>query len=393
MRIVIAGGSIAGLFAANLLARDGHEVSVHERAAEALSGRGAGIVTHPELFDALARAGVPRDAEIGVGVAGRITYDAAGGVVGERPLPQILAGWSRIYSLLDAALPAGLLRRGHAVAGFAQDDGGVTVSFADGTRARADLLVAADGVRSAIRGVLAPSLRPVPAGYIAWRGVVEEARMSAPTRAALMGHFAFGLPEGEQMLGYPVADAEGGRRFNFVWYRPTDAETLAAMLTDADGHHHPDGIAPPRIRGVYLDEARTAARRILAPAFAEVVALAEPLFFQPIIDLNSTEMVFGRVALIGDAAFVARPHCGMGVTKAGADAVALAQALRAATGDVPSALATFAAQRQPIGRHIVNHARHLGAYMQAQQSTAAEREMAGRYRTPEAVMRETAVPL
>ena len=392
MRIVIAGGSIAGLFAANLLARDGHEVSVHERAAEALSGRGAGIVTHAELFDALAAAGVPRETEIGVSVAGRITYDAAGDVVGERALPQILAGWSRIHSLLDAALPAGLLRRGHAVAGFTQDAQGVTVRFTNNTQTRADLLVAADGVRSTIRGVLAPEARPVPAGYIAWRGVVEEARMSAATRAALMGHFAFGLPEGEQMLGYPVADAEGGRRFNFVWYRPTGAQTLAAMLTDADGRHHPDGIAPPRIRAIFLDGARDAARKILAPAFAEVVALAEPLFFQPIIDLHSTEMVFGRVALIGDAAFVARPHCGMGVTKAGADAVALARALRAFAGDPPAALASFAAERLPIGRHIVDHARHLGAYMQAQQSTAAEREMASRYRTPEAVMRETAVP-
>ena len=122
-----------------------------------------------------------------------------------------------------------------------------------------------------------------------------------------------------------------------------------------------------------------------------MVALAEPLFFQPIIDLHSTAMVFGRVALIGDAAFVARPHCGMGVTKAGADAVALARALRATPGDLSAALTAFAAERLPIGRHIVDHARRLGAYMQAQQSTAAERAMAGRYRTPEAVMRETAV--
>ena len=67
---------------------------------------GAGIVTHAELFDALAEAGVPREAEVGVRVAGRITYDQACGVVAQRPLPQILAGRYRTPEavMLQAAI-------------------------------------------------------------------------------------------------------------------------------------------------------------------------------------------------------------------------------------------------------------------------------------------------
>jgi 2-polyprenyl-6-methoxyphenol hydroxylase-like FAD-dependent oxidoreductase len=130
---------------------------------------------------------------------------------------------------------------------------------------------------------------------------------------------------------------------------------------------------------------------LLAPQFAEIVGLTREPFFQPIYDLESPQLAFGRVALLGDAAFVARPHVGMGVTKAAEDAVALAEALREAR-DVASGLQDYARTRRGFGAKVVARARHLGAYMQAQVRTSAERAMAERYRTPEAVMRETATP-
>jgi 2-polyprenyl-6-methoxyphenol hydroxylase-like FAD-dependent oxidoreductase len=101
-------------------------------------------------------------------------------------------------------------------------------------------------------------------------------------------------------------------------------------------------------------------------------------------------MAFGRIALLGDAAFVARPHCGMGVTKAAGDAMALVGSLNAGAS-IPEALLAYSDVRTQFGSSIVEHARHLGAYMQAQLKTDTDREMAERYRTPEAVMRETAV--
>jgi len=207
----------------------------------------------------------------------------------------------------------------------------------------------------------------------------------------------FCLPPGEQMLGYPVAGAgnstrPGERRYNWVWYRPAaEQSVLADLLTDEAGRRHDVSIAPPLIRREIVARMRAEADALLAPQVAEMVHLTPQPFFQPIYDVESPQLAFDRVALTGDAAFVARPHVGMGVTKAACDAVAMADALRDAD-DVAQALRRYEEERVRAGAAIIVRARHLGAYMQAQLKTADERAMAERYRTPEAVMRETATP-
>ncbi len=395
-RALIVGGSLGGLFAANLLHRAGWHVLVLERSGEALSGRGAGIVTHPELFDCLRAGGVTVDDSIGVSVPGRVTLARDGCVALASDLPQILTAWGRLYHLLKAALPMACYRFGASLVRVEQGENGVTAHLADGSYEQAELLIGADGIRSTVRAQFLPEAKPVYAGYVAWRGLTDEAALSPETHAALFERFAFCLPPGEQMLGYPVAGlgdavAPGKRRFNFVWYRPADEATvLPAMLTDEQGRCHAEGIPPGLIRPALLQAMFAAANEVLAPQFAEIVHKATQPFFQPIFDLEVPQMAFGRVALLGDAAFVARPHPGMGVTKAGGDAYALMQML-AQHATVPDALRAYDRTRRYIGGFIVDHARRLGAYMQAQQKTPEERQMAERYRSVEAVMRETAV--
>jgi 2-polyprenyl-6-methoxyphenol hydroxylase-like FAD-dependent oxidoreductase len=396
MRAVVVGGSLGGLFAANLLLRAGWDVTLFERTGEELSGRGAGIVTHAELNQALERAGIRVDETLGVPVPGRVTLARDGSVEAEKPLPQVLTAWGRLYHLLKGAFPGERYRFGRTLARVEQDANGVTAVFTDGSRETAELLVAADGIRSTVRAQLAPAAKPRYAGYVAWRGLVEESALSPATHAALFERFAFCLPPREQMLGYPVAGADnstrpGERRWNFVWYRPADEATvLRDMLTDADGRTYEGNIPLDRIRPDIVAAMLQEARRVLSPQFLEVVQKTEQPFFQPIYDLESDRLAFGRVALLGDAAFVARPHCGMGVTKAGADAVALVDAL-AGGKPVEAALQDYERSRRPFGTFIVGHARNLGAYMQAQVLTQAEREAAEAYRTTDAVMRETAV--
>jgi 2-polyprenyl-6-methoxyphenol hydroxylase-like FAD-dependent oxidoreductase len=393
-RVAIIGGSLGGLFAANLLHRAGWEVDVYERVSEELAERGAGVVTHAELFDILALIGIDDD-RIGVRVDARLTLARDGSVVGEHAHPQVLTAWGRLYALLRAALPDACYHNGKHLVGLSQDAHGVTAQFADGGSARADLLLAADGIRSTVRQLLAPEVQPAYAGYVAWRGLVDERALSPDTHARLFGHFGFCLPPREQMLGYPVAGAgnameAGARRYNFVWYRPADAAEVTRLSTDDAGRVYEKGIPPPLISTAVLREIRALARDTLAPQFAEVVERTAQPFFQPIYDLESPSLAFGRVALLGDSAFVARPHCGMGVTKAARDALSLMAWLERLP--VEAALAAYSGERVAYGKRIVAHARHLGAYMQAQLATAHEMRMAELYRSPAAVMRETAVP-
>jgi 2-polyprenyl-6-methoxyphenol hydroxylase-like FAD-dependent oxidoreductase len=396
VRIGVIGGSLGGMMAALVLTNRGHEVTVHERSAAALSGRGAGIVSHQLLIEALAAAGIGlRPAELGVEVARRRVLDDAGRIIHDRPFPQLLTSWDRLFGLLRAAMPEGRYLSGCAFERHSEGGDGVTAHFADGSVAEADLLIGADGVRSTLRDAMLGPQTPAYAGYIAWRGLVAESELGREAREALLDGFAFCLLEGEQMLGYPVAGPgddlrPGKRRYNFVWYRPADRETvLRDLLTDAAGRAHELSIPPPLIRPEVVASMRADAERLLAPAFAEVVRKTVQPFFQPIHDYEAPRLAIGRAALIGDAAFVVRPHVGAGVAKAGGDALALAEALDGA-GSLDAALAAYEARRLPVGRRIVARGRELGAYMQAQLGSAAERAAAAAYRTPEAVAEHTA---
>jgi 2-polyprenyl-6-methoxyphenol hydroxylase-like FAD-dependent oxidoreductase len=109
------------------------------------------------------------------------------------------------------------------------------------------------------------------------------------------------------------------------------------------------------------------ASRLFPSVFADVIARMEGMFVQAIYDLESDVMGRGRVAVIGDAAFVARPHCGAGVSKAADDAASLTSAL-SANDQIPDAIAAFSAERTTAGKAAVAWAAHLGSYFQMDRS-------------------------
>jgi len=394
VRALVIGGSMSGLLAALALKRRGVDVSVYERVADPLAGRGAGIVAQPELKAVLRTLGLDPDYDLGVEVPWRLMFSRDGRVTHRMEIPQTMTAWDRVFHLLKAAFPEGDYYRGKELRHVEQGNR-VIAHFADGSVEEGDLLVGADGIRSTVRQQYLPHVAPLYAGYTAWRGLVNESAFPLALHAELFEHFSFCLPKNEQMLGYPVAgpnnDLQSGhRRYNFVWYRPaSEAHELQRLLTDDTGRTHALSIPPPLIARAVITEMRDAAARVLAPQFNAMVGLCEQPFLQPIYDLEVPRMAFGRVALVGDAAFVARPHIGAGVAKAADDGLVLADAL--AGNEVENALKTFEAARLPVGRKIIARTRHLGAYVQADIKTDAEREYAARHRTPEAVLTETAI--
>jgi 2-polyprenyl-6-methoxyphenol hydroxylase-like FAD-dependent oxidoreductase len=179
--------------------------------------------------------------------------------------------------------------------------------------------------------------------------------------------------------------AVGRRAYNIIWYRPTDAAALAEISTDAQGRTHPAGIPPPLIRPAVIARVKADAKRMIAPQIAAIFERTTP-FFQPIYDLASPRMVFGRVALAGDAAFVARPHAGAGTTKAALDAACLADSIAAAGGDLAAGLDRYERMQLPFGKALVQINRDEGAYLSAQIKPKAERSAAELHRDLGAVL-------
>jgi len=394
-RALVIGGSMSGLLAGLLLRRAGWDVDVYERVEDELAGRGAGIVAQPQLITTLRTIGIdPPD--LGVFVTTRKILDSSGRMVSELHCPQVLTAWERVYRCLRDAFPAECYHRGRGLTRFEETSRAVVAHFSDGGAVEGDVLVGADGIRSTVRQQLMPDLAPLYVGYVAWRALIAENALSPATHRELFADMSFCLPPGEQFLGYPVAGPDndlrpGRRRYNIVWYRPAEERTkLKWLLTDEGGTTHAISIPPPLIRREAIDEMRSDAERLIAPQMREIVRLiAEPIL-QPIYDLETPRMAVGRVAIIGDAAFVARPHVAAGVSKAADDAMTLAAMLKDYS-DVVDALRAFEAVRLPIGSRIIQRARHLGAYLQAQKFTAEERAHSARYGIPAAVLAETAM--
>jgi 2-polyprenyl-6-methoxyphenol hydroxylase-like FAD-dependent oxidoreductase len=365
-KAIIVGGSTSGLVTAALLRKQGWRVDLYERSPVELVGRGAGIVCHGELFEALEETGAGT-AELGVDVTERLAFDAEGQIIGRRLFPQTVTSWDRLFQLVRKAVPDEHYHLDHHLIRVEQDGTKVRAFFENGVAAEADLLIGADGFRSGVRGQYLPDIQPIYAGYTIWRGLADEAALDPRVAETIFGRFTFQFPQGTEVLGYPIAGPNnnlrvGRRRYNWVWYRQAPDAELDRMLTDASGHYHALGIAPPLIRPEVIASMREQAKGVISPPLLHVLDQIAAPFFTPIYDLLSPRFAFGRVALVGDAAVVARPHVGYGTTKAAGDALALARAI-AAEGDIPTALRAYEAARYGIGERCFYRGRQLGAWV------------------------------
>ncbi len=365
-RAIVVGGSIGGLTTALLLRERGFTVDLFERSAAVLDGLGSGIVLQPDTVRWIEERHDELDIEQVSTGSSVLRYIGAGNdVVHEEPTSWRFTSWTTLYRTLLGDFGTSGYHMGESAVGVDQDADTAELRFLSGRRERADLVVFADGISSTGRRRLLPELRSAYSGYVGWRGTVPESFVSAATRELLDDALSYTVADRSHVCMYPIPGPDGeltkGQRLlNFVWYRNVpEGPALDELMTDTRGSRSAVSVRSGSVQARYLKELPVEAERELPPAPAELVARTERPYIQCVIDNAPSQMAFGRVAILGDAAFTARPHAAAGTAKAAADAWALADAL-SAHEDVEKALAAWEPTQLALGQQLVSRSAAMG---------------------------------
>ena len=363
-QVAVVGGSLGGLTAALLLRELGLDVTVYERSGTELEQRGAGIGFLPASYRYLAeRARIDLD-DVSISTKYIRYLDRQGRLVHEQEQPYRFSNWNTAYRSLLRCFGDQRYLLGRECTDIRQGDSKVQVGQVSGDQVEVDLLVCADGVGSRARASLLPEVRAQYAGYVAWRGLVSERELG--DRAwPLVDAITYYVYANSHILVYPIPGLDGSvrpgdRLINFVWYRNyLPGSDLSDLMTGDDGKLHEISLPPDAPRAEHIEEMQATAAARLPEQIASVVLAAPAPFVQAILDVEVPQMAFGRVCLIGDAAFVVRPHAAAGTAKAAADAWELARALEE-QHDIESALRAWEPSQLELGRNLLERTRRIG---------------------------------
>jgi len=365
-RVTVIGGSLGGLAAALVLRDAGCDVEVYERSEVPLEGQGAGIVLNPATVRYFTENDVLGTDEISTSTCWLRYMDRDGSIASEHPFNYRFTSYNALYRGLLGCFDEEHYHLGEKVVGFDQEADGVTVRLASAHEERCHLLVCADGIRSTGRRLLLPNVTPEYAGYVGWRGTVEEAELSPETFAALNEAITYYVLPNSHALVYTIPGAKGflepGRRLiNWLWYRNVEqGRELDDLMTDREGKLREVSLGPGDVRERYAEELRRAAISALPPPLAEVLLKTAEPFVQVVFDVEVPRMAFGRICLTGDAAFALRPHAAAGSAKAAEDAWKLGEAVQQTGGDVVAALEAWEPGQLKLGRQVLARTRDAG---------------------------------
>jgi 2-polyprenyl-6-methoxyphenol hydroxylase-like FAD-dependent oxidoreductase len=344
-RVLIAGGGIGGIATALALQQQGIDSVVFERAPQLRDG-GAGLHIWTNGMLALARLQVadqvaaiaPAQSECHFATStGRpIGVWPVGEFVERYGQPTVAIGRSDLHGILRDAVTAPVVT-GAEVTGYTEHADGVRLHFADGTFEEGDLLIGADGVRSAVRAQLLGPRPPDYTGYIAWRGHAELGpdRFPPGTFRALFG---------------------AGTRFTYYDIAPG----VVHWMSVADG---PEGGRDQGTPEQTLDMLRARHAGWADPAVRQILDATVPssILRGDVLD-RKPDSVWGqgRVTLLGDAAHAMSFNIGQGACQAIEDGLVLAGHLTAPGVTVPDALRAYEAERQKRTRPMQLLAHRIG---------------------------------
>lgn len=370
-KVAIIGGSIGGLTAANVLRDAGCDVDVYERGRRPLSGFGTGIVVQPELVRYLLERTPTTVEDISVPSSAMRYFDAASGQSrGAVDATWRFTAYNAIYKKLLDAFGTERCHLAHELREVRPGRDAAMAIFEDGSGVTADLVVCADGGGSVARAQLL-GVTPVYAGYVTWRGMVDEGDVSPDVWEFFQDSFTYGLLPDGHIIAYPIRQVSaqghvtGATRLNFQWYwNVPEGPDLDRLMIGSDGIRRPATVRFEGLASDNLHRFRERAEAELVDVFAELIAHAPAPFVTVVADCEVPQMAFDRVALVGDAAFAPRPHAAAGAAKAADDAWTLAEALTRADGDVEAALQAWEPAQLRVGQAYLAKVRAMAAVLQ-----------------------------
>ena len=369
LKVGIVGGSIAGCTVAIELSRLGCDVILFERTGDELKDRGAGIGVPMAVFETLVRRDlVDSDAPYFVGRGftrlWRTQREARYGYLAwDQPADLALLNWGVLYRNLRKRVPDRIYHAERRVVGLrilAHDS--VGVELADGTAPAFDLVVCADGYTSLGRRLLFPEVGIEYAGYVLWRGILNEADMheTAPLQSGVHspgyagGHGIFYFVPGPN-----GSVAPGTRVVNWGMYVPVPQTALARFFTDKEGRVHEGSLPPGGMPLATESELKRKAEERLPGYYSDIVERSQNTFAYAIYDCHVPAYRKGRICLAGDAGAFARPHTAAGALKSINDAIALAEAIKQQNSP-DEALNVWDAARTETNNKLVTYGNQLG---------------------------------
>ncbi|MFC5668473.1 FAD-dependent oxidoreductase [Kitasatospora misakiensis] len=338
---LVIGGGIAGPVAAMALRQAGIEATVHEAYDHTADGVGGGMTIAPNGQDALDAIGA---GELVRAIGTPVTALGLRSWTGKHlarfapparlPVQQFVWRADLYRAVYDEAERRAVpIHHGKRLTGATDTGSGITAHFADGTRASADILIGADGIRSTVRSLIDPAApRPNYAGLVCFGARLE--RSGLPSTDGVM-YLCFGK---RAFFGYQVFDDSSAMWFVNLPHR--------APMTVAEAQ----SIGAERwmsvLREAFADD-RVPALDMISRTDAGQLLITGPMENMPRVP-NWTS---GRMTLIGDAAHAASSSSGQGASIAAESAVELARCLR----DLPydQAFAAYERLRRPRVERII----------------------------------------
>jgi 2-polyprenyl-6-methoxyphenol hydroxylase-like FAD-dependent oxidoreductase len=344
LNIAVVGAGIGGLAISALLRRAGHEVNVYEQAPR-FARVGAGIQMAPNAVKVLRGLGLEEQLR-------RIAFESeyalsrewdTGEITSTLPLgrevearygaPYFFLHRADLHAAIEAIVPAGVVHLNRKLAGFDGDAHGVRLTFADGERVRADMLIGADGVHSLVRETLLGPEKPRFTGRVAYRTTYPASRLGeariTPVRTKWWG------PDRHMVVYYVTAARD---ELYFVTSVPERAEWMTPESWSAKGD---------------LDELRAAYAGFHAEVQAVLDACPEVYKWALLEREPLPRWSEGRIVLLGDACHPMTPYMAQGAASALEDAAVLSRCLEGVDADgLPHAFARYEATRKPRASEI-----------------------------------------